>query len=305
MSKQTYSKYIEPAWRMFKQIAPNRTEEDFVYLLEKHMFVLTAECTPSQLCGEVCWQRDSGAVCLRAMFLYQYRNMQHFFLSPGVADFCVSCVKEFTDDFHKALPVCESVEAPIHMLMGTAKHTLGMALEKGIPEYDFTKMKGGFALHFPTKERTRSIICIPDYMAHTMGPMAYHYLFAATDGDDVVLGQPNRLNQGMSKECEWMMKLIYGLSLYMDAFPDAVVKTQEGDIHQIKQYSGSKNIVVVNDIIREESSNRRSPHWRRGHFRLLSSEKFVHKKGMTVYIRGTFINGSAAFDVLDDTPKVI
>lgn len=79
--------------------------------------------------------------------------------------------------------------------------------------------------------------------------------------------------------------------IYVDAGSDGV--------HQIKHYEGERHIVNRNEIVDEEHSHSVSPHWRRGHFRLLSSEKFIRKHGQTVYVRGTFVKGKA-FDVLDE-----
>ena len=98
-----------------------------------------------------------------------------------------------------------------------------------------------------------------------------------------------------------MARLLFGLSLYMDAFPDAVVEAGADSVHQIKHYSGARHIVNRNEIVDEEHRHSVSPHWRRGHFRLLTSAKFIRKQGQTVYVRGTFVKGKA-FDVVDDAP---
>jgi len=99
-----------------------------------------------------------------------------------------------------------------------------------------------------------------------------------------------------------LLKLVCGLSLYMDAFPETVVPAGNDDVQHIRHYEGSRHVVSKNEIFDEERRNSVSPHWRRGHWHLLQSERFVHKKGQTIYIRGTFVKGKA-FDVLDDTKQ--
>jgi hypothetical protein len=79
----------------------------------------------------------------------------------------------------------------------------------------------------------------------------------------------------------------------MDAYPEMVVDAGQANIHEIKHYHGSRNEIHSNDVVREEARCSMSPHWRRGFFRLLLSEKFVHKKGQSVYVKGSFVKGKA------------
>ena len=101
----------------------------------------------------------------------------------------------------------------------------------------------------------------------------------------------------------WIARLVFGLSLYMDAFPETVVHAGNDDVHHIRHYDGPRHIVARNAVVDEERRQGVSPHWRRGHFRLLASARFVHKQGQTVYVRGTFVKGQA-FDVLEEVPSV-
>ena len=130
-----------------------------------------------------------------------------------------------------------------------------------------------------------------------------HYYFIANDGEDTLLMQPsaNLREFGSDAGTYWLTKLVFGLSLYMDAFPDAVVEAGAENVHRIKHYDGARHIVNRNEIVDEEHRHSVSPHWRRGHFRLLTSAKFVRKQGQTVYVRGTFVKGKA-FDVMEDAP---
>jgi len=237
--------------------------------------------------------------------------VSHYFLAPGVSDFCVSSVKEFSEDYCKRFPPCDPVSAPSYNwqypFAGTLEH-----FNQGSRD----KVQGGFAVHFPAKERQRSIMVIPNAFIPipanaipnnpTGRPGILHYYFCAGDGEDTLLmqargGKVLKSDFGSDAGTDWIAKLVFGLSLYIDAFPDAVVEAGAENIHQIKHYDGARHIVTRNEIVDEEQQRSVSPHWRRGHFRLLASAKFVRKQGQTVYVRGTFVKGKA-FDVLDDAP---
>jgi hypothetical protein len=256
------------------------------------------------------WDRDSAYVDNVLEFLWRFRSVQHFFLAPGVAAFCADSVKEFSEGYCKSLPPCEPVAAPCS----------GPDLAFAAPLSYFgagaaDKIQGGFAIHFPASERQRSVMVIPDANlpvppnAIPNNPQGLcgivKYYFVASDGENSVLMQ-TRTPTEFSADCDgarWIARLVFGLSLYMDAFPDAVVNAGADSIHHIKHYEGHRILVARNYIIDEEHTHSISPHWRRGHFRLLRSETFVHKRGQTVYVRGAFVKG-AAFDVLDDVPTL-
>lgn len=250
-------------------------------------------------------------------FIYRFRPVTHFFLSPGISDFCVSNVKSLTQDYCKRLPYCVPVAAPYsprrpHEII----HPLSYY---GKGESD--KIQGGFVVHFPRSERDRSVVVIPNALypnpitKRIEGGVGDYVqiFFAANDGQHSLLINENVTegdffsphNALQTSGCRgstiWLAKLIFGLSLYMDAFPDAVVEATGEMVHKVKHYKGNRNYVGRSTFMDEDVRHSVSPHWRRGHFRLLTSEKFIHKQGQTVFVRGSFVKGKA-FDVLDDAP---
>lgn len=95
------------------------------------------------------------------------------------------------------------------------------------------------------------------------------------------------------------VSLVYGLSLYIDAFPDAITPTNMRD--SLKNRESGRNIRIArSSILNEEDRNSVSPHFRRGHFRVLESERFTKKKGQTIFVKGTFIKGRS-YDVHNDS----
>ena len=304
MSKTAYSTYASPYWKLFKRAFPKRTERDFCEFASRLYVGVCARSVPIE--PDLLWDRASAYVDNVLEFLWRFRSVQHFFLAPGVAAFCADSVKEFSEDYCKRLPACVPVAAPC-----TGREWAFAAPLSYFGAGGADKIQGGFAIHFPATERQRSVMVIPDANlpvppnAIPNNPQGLcgilKYYFVASDGENNVLMQTNSPTE-FSSDCDdarWIARLVFGLSLYMDAFPDAVVNAGAESIHQIKHYEGKGMLVARNYIIDEEHTHSISPHWRRGHFRLLRSEKFVHKHGQTVYVRGAFVKG-AAFDVLDD-----
>lgn len=277
--KTAYSTYCSPFWGCFKRAYPRRTETDFVKAIR--LLIEQAKINGSY------FDADTAYVDNVIEFIWRFRKIKHFFLAPGIADFCIDSVKELTNDYCKRLPECLPVEP--------------------LPNFEIMvdgnkEMQGGFAIHFPSKERQRSVLVWPNAsIPQADGKHVALYYCAATDGiDTVVIQKDNNFPEG---DGTWIAKLVFGLSLYMDAFPDAVVDAGSESVHQINRYTGARHIVNRNEIVDEEHRHGVSPHWRRGHFRLLTAERFVHKQGLTVYVRGAFIKGKA-FDVLDDAPLI-
>ena len=226
--------------------------------------------------------KQECAVDLAAEALWRYAPINHYFLANGLGSFLAGAVRDFSEDYIKTLPHCE----PWPFLGGP-----GMS-------------SGGFAIHFCAKERNRSLIVIPDATwPSDLDDTVQYYRLVVCDGHKSVCVNPCDHSEADDPEYTFMVKVVYGLSLYMDAFPDAVVEAGAENVHQIKHYDGARHIVNRNEIVDEEHRHGVSPHWRRGHFRLLTSAKFVRKQGQTVYVRGTFVKGKA-FDVLEDAPTV-
>lgn len=303
MNRIAYSSYHTEGWNAFKRLFSNRTERDYCEFASRIWLTACAKASPS-IAG-MTWDRDSVYVDNHILFLWRFRKVNHYFLAPGVADFCARSVREFSGEYCKRLPPCDAVPTPC-----SSPESAFLAPLSYFHAGSKDKVQGGFAVHFPAKERSRSVMVIPDALIPvplagnltSWGGMMQYY-FVANDGEDTLLMQKSAPREyGSDEGTLWLSRLVFGLSLYMDAFPDAVVEAGTDAIHQINHYDGHRHIVKRNEIVDEEQQHSVSPHWRCGHFRLLTSEKFVRKHGQTVYVRGTFVKGKA-FDVLDDVKK--
>ena len=230
--------------------------------------------------------RDLLLAEIYAGFLWEFRKIDHYFLDPGMAEFLISSIKEIHPDYCKAFPDCKSVDLP------PVTSTWAM---KGLVCYDDNTLFGGFAIHFPQSEQRRSMIVVPGFMIKSaeLDRTAIVHKFAIVDGVDILLESNKVFGSGDYDESQTqMLKLVMGLSLYLDAFPD-YCKEIRGCFAGIKDSGGVKKIVKSNSDAGEFSSRKHSPHWRRGHFRLLVSEKFKKKQGMTIFVKGSFVSGKA------------
>jgi len=272
---------------MFKKEYPKKRESDFWIFMGK-MFDLIKKAG-----GMV--DPDIHFAEFASAFFWKFRKMDHYFISDGLYDFCSGSVKDFTCEYYKPLPLSRDYQNDIKLLNG--KNATVEELCVGLPNET-----RAFACHFPASEKRNSIIIIPDFCSPVTEYAAKHYLFSACDGMDIAVMQLGKFDEKMN-DVEDLCKFVFGLSLYMDAFPETVVPSSTEDVSEIRHYRGTHHSIGANEIARKECQNMISPHFRRGHWRLLSSPHFVRKQGQTIYIEGCYVKGKA-FDVLADSPAV-
>lgn len=96
-------------------------------------------------------------------------------------------------------------------------------------------------------------------------------------------------------ECARAWHVVFNLLMYMDAFPECVTEgcpQLHSKANRPADYVKSLRI-SASEAIKETYRNGMSPHMRRGHFRLLTSDKFTKKRGQTVYVKPTMVVGAA------------
>lgn len=175
-------------------------------------------------------------------------------------------------------------------------------------------------IHYPVGFRTRSTLLIPrsvlrqheTYMALSeMADAVKNAHFLIIGRNDVgsykgMFFNPNSAGSlsdvegnagvldGTLPDIE-MARLIVGLALYVAAFPDMMMPGLPDDLANPGHYTGARSFKVgVADAIRNTGTHS-SPtaHYRMGHFRVLSSERFTTKRFQTIFVRGTFVKGHA------------
>jgi len=215
----------------------------------------------------------------------KFEKVCHYFLEEGVSSFLVNSVKEFSRDYFR-------------------EEVLTKCSDKSDSNV-FERQYFPFFIHFPAKEKTDSIGVVPYFksLSILIPGSAQKYLFAARDYENCVMvdlkhGAVSGDNKHLADDdTVFVEKLVYGFTLYLDAFPD-VIREADGVKH-IGHYKGNRHYIRANDIVRTEAHHSVSPHFRRGHFRVLRSDKFKAARGKTIFISGVFVKGKA-FDVLAD-----
>ena len=282
-----YSQYVSCSWQFLKsQREKPKTADD--YLKSKSLALLVSKGLEISRIEKNDFYFEDIALDVWLTRALKFERVCHYFLDDGVADFLANAVKEFTPDYFResVLTKCAS-ESHVKL-----------------PELQYLP----FFIHFPSKDKRCSIGVVPYFKAPSalIPGGCCKYLFAARDYDNVVLVNMNHEQaseenkHGSDKDTVFVEKVVYGFTLYLDAFPD-VVREADGVKH-IGHYKGSRHCIRANETVRTESHHSVSPHFRRGHFRVLSSDHFKKARGKTIFINGMFIKGKA-FDVLADDCK--
>lgn len=90
------------------------------------------------------------------------------------------------------------------------------------------------------------------------------------------------------------IKLGINFLQYIDAFPDCVRDGLPKHFVIKNSFKNKKQTIRLSNKIRITDSTSRTPHFRHGYLRYLGSDYFVNKKGQTVFIEATFVNGKNA-----------
>ena len=90
--------------------------------------------------------------------------------------------------------------------------------------------------------------------------------------------------------------LAYGLGLYLACFPECIRPGVPEELKHPSHHKSSKSYTIhVSPSIRSHDGKHASPcgHFRRGHFRILSSDWYTKKRHQVVFVHETFVNGKA------------
>lgn len=208
------------------------------------------------------------------------RGMHFFMGDKAFCDWLVSCVRGLDPDhvefFWKEL-IPKNTAAVFHF-----------PNESKLPS---------FASHlYPRGSFTRSGAPIKSATAIFSFSRATNHHFAAHANCSVFLNGPALFKDGF----DYFPKLLVGLGMYASCFPEMI---KEGPPTDLKHPSihccdnlRSRTVGVSPKIHHQNGSP--TPHFRRGHFRVLNSEKFTHKRFQTVFVSESFVNASKSKTVL-------
>jgi hypothetical protein len=156
--------------------------------------------------------------------------------------------------------------------------------------------------------------CLFPFMLHFEGGGSPVYLCAWTDSFNPITKQnwPGRVlhvSCGRNKHNYWynpsaeqegdrsedtlrVKALMAGAMAYIQAFPEMVNEGIPSDLSRKNHFRGiiAKTVCISPSLVMRDGPR---PHYRVGHFRYLSSERFTNKRWQTVFVHGAFIKGRA------------
>lgn len=154
----------------------------------------------------------------------------------------------------------------------------------------------GLAIHFPNKKES-VFLCLNKGVGAQDNEEKVMILYAR--GDDVGYNPFNKDgtwdfdgDQDFGQEENW--RIIFNLFMYMDAFPECVSSGPPQIISGKVDGESQRRVVASSVISSVYEKAKSSPHMRRGHFRVLKSEKFTNKRFQSVYVRPAMVSGGAS-----------
>lgn len=151
-----------------------------------------------------------------------------------------------------------------------------------------------FALHIPYESEgyAFSLRVVED------GNLELYYALAENGGhmSEKFYNDVNKKNDDISVTHAKMFRLAINTIAYMSCFPECIDDGVPKNLLDRGENMAARNFSLqLSDKVREyEGSNlSRRPHFRKGHFRVLRSEKFVNKQGQIVFVCETMVKAKA------------
>jgi hypothetical protein len=92
-----------------------------------------------------------------------------------------------------------------------------------------------------------------------------------------------------ANEMDEMLRLVYGMFMMRLEFPEMFVDGPPPSLKHPAWYRKLRKSHIALARVRGDMA----PHIRRGHFRLLSAERYVHKRGQLVFVKPSMVKGEA------------
>jgi len=149
-----------------------------------------------------------------------------------------------------------------------------------------------FALHIPYESEGYAF----SLSVEEDGSLELYYSLGENGGkmSDKFYVEVNKKNDETSLTHAKMFRLAINTIAYMSCFPECVDDGVPKNLLERSENMSARNFSLqLSDKVKENESSKLSkrPHFRKGHFRHLRSEKFVNKKGQVVFISETMVKG--------------
>lgn len=151
-----------------------------------------------------------------------------------------------------------------------------------------------FALHIPYESEGYAF----SLSIEEDGSIELYYSHGENGGrmSDKFYSDVNKKDDNISATHSNMFRLAINTIAYMNCFPECVDDGVPKNLFERSENLSARNFSFqASDKIKENESYKLSkqPHFRKGHFRHLRSDKFVNKKGQIVFIAETMVKGKA------------
>ena len=289
-------KHIKTLWKQYKSTYGNNYRGFILNLIELSFpLIQEGQMLPLHL--------SLNYVSFLSYYHYYYRHTTHIFLNSEVVDFLQSVIRDYSKPYLDEYPLVDNI-----------KH-------KDIKDkikYDL-KVTPSFVLHFPAVYKVPSVVIFPRYTinqfelrngkAQVKSLETNDVLFALSSGNDSVIfpSKESSIKRFLIEyqnahdkfsELDFLYKIAISFGLFLKKFPNSLTAVS-GKIFENQCQRGKQRVLspkAYKFITNHNSLNKQhfsSPHWRSGHFRYLSSERYKAKRFSSIYVEGTFVKGKA------------
>lgn len=197
-------------------------------------------------------------------------------------------------DFLKDLPIKDFDGLMLYILEkgidieGGCVTTLGQTLKTGKKEKSLE-----FGIHIPFENKDKGYAF--NFIFQPKDKKLIFVWLVGTNSGYISVDQYKNLvndNSENAKVVVEFFQLAVNTIIYMDTFPNCVINGAPQNLKE--EYSKKIEIAEkVIDLIKSDTTRTVSPHSRRAYFKRLTSDFYTHKKGQTILVKETMVNGKA------------
>ena len=197
-------------------------------------------------------------------------------------------------DFLKDLPIKDFDGLMLYILEkgidieGGCVTTLGQTLKTGKKEKSLE-----FGIHIPFENKDKGYAF--NFIFQPKDKKLIFVWLVGTNSGYISFDQYKNLvndNSENAKVVVEFFQLAVNTIIYMDTFPNCVINGAPQNLKE--EYSKKIEIAEkVIDLIKSDTTRTVSPHSRRAYFKRLTSDFYTHKKGQTILVKETMVNGKA------------
>ena len=197
-------------------------------------------------------------------------------------------------DFLKDLPIKDFDGLMLYILEkgidieGGCVTTLGQTLKTGKKEKSLE-----FGIHIPFENKDKGYAF--NFIFQPKDKKLIFVWLVGTNSGYISFDQYKNLVNDNSENAKIVVEffqLAVNTIIYMDTFPNCVINGAPQNLKE--EYSKKIEIAEkVIDLIKSDTTRTVSPHSRRAYFKRLTSDFYTHKKGQTILVKETMVNGKA------------